>query len=372
MPLLKSYLDGSLSPRDRTVLADILAQGIKTDVALVLDPNATVAKTNGRVSKAVIGGLLERIVLPSMLDAAPKPIRASDLYLETTSKRSPFFLSTGQQLLDQLLGGQGWASGQVSEICGSQGTGKTRLCLNTLVPMLVHNRTSLAIWIDTMDGFSAQGTANIVRAFIKQQEQQHDGGNEQQENDLSIEDQVASVLSRIHVYTCHDVYDLIGTVEQIRTRFDQADESDVARIIILDSLSAVLTGLLRGTDGAGHATMMHAAREFRRLALDFNIVVLATTSTVQLSNPEEQAPSILTASNAKPSLGSSWRYATDLQLYLTKLQQSHHQELGLHHEALLSGAGTKESVIETHWNEGPGRHIWIAEIMKSKWLVWAI
>jgi hypothetical protein len=30
MPLLKSYLDGDLSPRDKAVLADIIAQGVKT------------------------------------------------------------------------------------------------------------------------------------------------------------------------------------------------------------------------------------------------------------------------------------------------------------------------------------------------------
>ena len=44
-----------------------------------------------------------------------------------------------------------------------------------------------------------------------------------------------------------------------------------------------------------------------------------------MSYPEEQSPSILMTSNSKPSLGSSWRYATDLQLYLTRLNPAYHR-----------------------------------------------
>ncbi|KAF9376961.1 hypothetical protein BGX21_003317 [Mortierella sp. AD011] len=92
-------------------------------------------------------------------------------------------------------------------------------------------------------------------------------------------------------------------------------------------MSTVLTGLLRGTDGAGHATMIHSARELGRLAVDFDLVVLVTTISVQISLPEEQPPSILATSNSKPGLGSSWRYATDLQLYLTRLNPLHMQQM---------------------------------------------
>jgi len=97
-------------------------------------------------------------------------------------------ITTQYDRLDQLLGGQGWASGEVSEICGSSGVGKTQLCLMTMVLMLFHNRTSQAIWIDTLDGgFSAQRASDVVRAHIQQRQQEQAEENEQSEGDALVE-----------------------------------------------------------------------------------------------------------------------------------------------------------------------------------------
>ena len=48
------------------------------------------------------------------------------------------------------------------------------------------------------------------------------------------------------------------------------------RLFVVDSLSAVLTSLLRMGDGVGHATMMHLSRELRQVASDFDLVVLVS------------------------------------------------------------------------------------------------
>ncbi|KAF9542594.1 hypothetical protein EC957_001801 [Mortierella hygrophila] len=45
-----------------------------------------------------------------------------------------------------------------------------------------------------------------------------------------------------------------------------------------------------------------------------------TTLPVQISFSEEKAPSILMTSSVKPSLGSSWKYATDLQVFLSRFE----------------------------------------------------
>ncbi|KAF9288346.1 hypothetical protein BGZ68_000388, partial [Mortierella alpina] len=138
---------------------------------------------------------------------------------------------------------------------------------------------------------------------------------------LSTENQLMAIISRIQVYACRDVYELLATFDSIRRSLKNAESASdlTARVLIIDSLSAVLTDVLRGTDGTGHATMMHTSRELRRLASDFNLATLVTTLSVQLSYPEEQSPSILMTSTNKPSLGTSWKFATDLQLFLTKL-----------------------------------------------------
>jgi len=46
------------------------------------------------------------------------------------------------------------------------------------------------------------------------------------------------------------------------------------KLLVIDSLSSVLTNLLRMGDGAGHATMMHVSRELRQIASDYDIAVL--------------------------------------------------------------------------------------------------
>lgn len=60
------------------------------------------------------------------------------------------------------------------------------------------------------------------------------------------------------------MYDVINVVEVIRTHFEQVDESCLepfARIIVLDSLTVVLTGLLHGTDGVGMPPCLRSSHE---------------------------------------------------------------------------------------------------------------
>ncbi|KAI1294255.1 hypothetical protein EDD11_008209 [Mortierella claussenii] len=145
MPLLKSYLERDVSSRDRALLAEIMTHGIKTDTNLILDPNAVVAKSNGRITKA---------------------------------------------------------------------------------------------------------------------------------------DQIANVLSRIQIYACQDIFDVIGAIESI-------------------------------------------VEDLGQQASTTEQTVRLVTSMTTLIHPEEQSPSVLMTSYVKPGQGVSWRYATDLLLHLSRLPRSH-------------------------------------------------
>ena len=69
--------------------------------------------------------------------------------------------------VNQLLGGQGWLFGEVSEICGVSGVGKTLMCLNSTIALLVEDETSQATWIVTIDNeFSAQRASDIARSYV--------------------------------------------------------------------------------------------------------------------------------------------------------------------------------------------------------------
>ncbi|KAF9314232.1 hypothetical protein BG003_004363 [Podila horticola] len=72
--------------------------------------------------------------------------------------------------IDRILGGQGWLAGQVSEICGASGCGKTQICLVSAVKLLLNHSSSRVIWIETSDGnFSAERAYNIAKAQLKKQ-----------------------------------------------------------------------------------------------------------------------------------------------------------------------------------------------------------
>ncbi|KAF9993086.1 hypothetical protein BGZ79_002314 [Entomortierella chlamydospora] len=233
--------------------------------------------------------------------------------------------------------------------------------------MLVQDKTSRAIWIDTLDGgFSAQRASNVVRSHLSRQSTPPKSGLPVE--DRTIQDQISEILSRIQIYSCRDIYDVISVTESIRENLEDTSLRNITRLVVVDSMSTVLTGLLRGTDGAGHATMIHSARELGLLAVDFGLVVLVTTISVQISLPEEQPPSILATSNSKPGLGSSWRYATDLQLYLTKLNPLHMQRMvGLSDGSGLFGDDSDEDYSKAPI-EGVNRmsSVRVAEILKSK------
>ncbi|KAF9090491.1 hypothetical protein BGX29_011440 [Mortierella sp. GBA35] len=261
-----------------------------------------------------------------MLSNIPQPVRANEMFFERSAKQLPRYFTSGWNRVNQLLGGQGWLSGEVSEICGVSGVGKTMMCLNSAISLLVQDASSQAIWIETIDNeFSAQRASDTAKAHLLSRKTPQ-GPQESEAEQADIEAKVKSVLSRIQVYNCRDVYDILNAIEMFRTERRRVDHSDPPRpstkLFVIDSLSAVLTNLLRMGDGVGHATMMHLSRELRQIASDYDLVVLVTTLPVQLSYPEEQVPSILMTSNVKPGLGSSWRHATDVQIFLSRMELS--------------------------------------------------
>ncbi|KAG0083749.1 hypothetical protein BGZ92_010504 [Podila epicladia] len=167
--------------------------------------------------------------MPSIIESVPKPMLASEMCSGTTA-HGPLPVSSGWASIDRILGGQGWLAGQVNEICGASGCGKTQMCLVSAVKLLLDHNSSRVIWIETSDGnFSAERAYSAAKAQSKKQSSE--------------------------------------TVN--------ADQG----------------------------------------SLDIEL----TTVAVQ-NGPEDQSPSILLSSVLKPGLGTSWRFATDLQLFVSRME----------------------------------------------------
>ncbi|KAG0056372.1 DNA repair protein rad51d [Gryganskiella cystojenkinii] len=362
MPLLKSYLTGNVHPQDRNLLTDIIELGIKTDSALVLDPSAVVAKTEGRIKKLDIDSLLDRIIFPAMLRSIPLPQTATDMLVQATKHQET--ISSGWHTIDRLLNG-GWRVGEVSEVCSSAGTGKTMICLHSTIHLLLQDRSAQVIWIDAHSaGFSAQQASDIARARIQQIADQ----------DWNIEEVISNILSRIQVFVCQDAYEILDAIEAVRKRLLQPIEGStlMPKLLVVDSLARSMNGILRISDGVGHATMIYTMRELRALAQGHSLAVLVVSSTALLSHSEEQSPSILSTSNVKPGLGSSWKYTTDVQIFVSKIG------IGQTRQSYTKRDHTKidsdlfdESDVDVDPTEkaeagSGGRSMRVAEIMRSK------
>ncbi|CAH8528135.1 unnamed protein product [Heterobilharzia americana] len=81
----------------------------------------------------------------------PKSLTCTDILLEQ-SMNSQYF-STGIVSLDNLLGGEGLRTGEITEVIGKSSTCKTQLCLSVCASLLQSCQTSSIIYLDTKGDF---------------------------------------------------------------------------------------------------------------------------------------------------------------------------------------------------------------------------
>ncbi|XP_069613354.1 DNA repair protein RAD51 homolog 4 isoform X2 [Ranitomeya imitator] len=139
------------------------------------------------------------------------PSNGADLYEEL--KASTAILPTGNKKLDFLLD-SGLYTGEVTEIAGAPGSGKTQ----------------------------------------------------------------AACLERIQVIRIFDAYKLLDVLQDLRHSFSQQllRSVETLRLVVVDSACAVIYPLLGGKQTEGMAVMMYIAKELQTLAHDFSLAVLVT------------------------------------------------------------------------------------------------
>jgi RAD51-like protein 2 len=155
--------------------------------------------------------------------------------------------------LDQILGG-GIPLGQVSEIVGPPGSGKTllatQLAVNVTLPPVFGGVDGCTIYIDTEGSFAPERCYTLADHLIRhihvgvekrrkleqQQQQHHDQYHDQQQQwQVTPED----ILARITVYRAHSVADLVAVLDVLEGGND--NENPLAlhncRLIVIDSIA---------------------------------------------------------------------------------------------------------------------------------------
>ncbi|XP_040857278.1 DNA repair protein RAD51 homolog 4 isoform X2 [Ochotona curzoniae] len=210
--------------------------GIRTVVDLASADLEEVAQKSGLSYKALVA--LRRVLLAQF---SAFPINGADLYEEL--KTSTAILSTGIGGLDKLLDA-GLYTGEVTEIVGAPGSGKTQ----------------------------------------------------------------AAALQRIQVAHAFDIFQMLSVLQDIRGTIAQqvSGASGTMKVVVVDSVTAVVSPLLGGQQREGLALMMQLARELKTLARDLGMAVVVTNHVTQDRE----------SGKVKPALGRSWSFVPNTRVLL--------------------------------------------------------
>ncbi|XP_036306599.1 DNA repair protein RAD51 homolog 4 isoform X2 [Pipistrellus kuhlii] len=212
------------------------SRGIRTVAALVSADLEEVARTCGLSYKALVA--LRRVLLAQF---SAFPCNGADLYEEL--KTSTAILSTGIASLDKLLDA-GLYTGEVTEISGGPGSGKTQ----------------------------------------------------------------AGALQRIQVVRAFDIFQMLDVLQDLRGAVAQqvSDSSGTVKVVIVDSVTAVVSPLLGGQQREGLALMMQLALELKTLARDLGVAVVVTNHMTRDWD----------SGKLKPALGRSWSFVPSTRIVL--------------------------------------------------------
>ncbi|CAG8637623.1 5675_t:CDS:2 [Paraglomus brasilianum] len=337
------------------IIQELSTIGIKTERDLLL------AKDEFILSKTNISPEDYYEFKREVIATCKVPVRRG-LSLIEEHQRS--LLSTGCIGLDNILEG-GLRVGEIADISGAAGTGKTQLAhfislatitssfFSTADPSHILTPTlSSVIYIDTTLSFHPTRIRDLYLHSDKFADLR----------DIGVD--VGVVLSRLKIYRCFDVYDVLETVESVRKELEsgrgaekQWTEEDGAedeerveddklaccqegvwdereenanisvkdgkgngndhgetkdfygrlKLIVIDSVSAVLSGLVQTSHSQGYSLMMTLTQMLQHMARTYNILIL-TVKTL----------SAFSAVDTKPALGTTWTHLPSLQLYLSR------------------------------------------------------
>ncbi|KAG1957463.1 DNA repair RAD51-like protein [Pimephales promelas] len=159
------------------------------------------------------------------------PVSGADLYEELLS--STAILSTGSPSLDKLLD-SGLYTGEITELIGSPGSGKTQVCFSVAVNMS-HQLKQTVFYIDTRGGVCANRLLQMLQTRTPNMEEQMEA------------------LKKIKVFRVFDVFSLLACLQNLRS--DGLQKASVGggsvKALMVDSVSAVLSSMLGGKQNEG-------------------------------------------------------------------------------------------------------------------------
>lgn len=235
------------------------------------------------------------------------PVSGADLYEELLS--STAILSTGSPSLDKLLD-SGLYTGEITELTGSPGSGKTQVCFSVAVN-IAHQLKQTVFYIDTKGGVCANRMLQMLQTRTS-----------------NVEEQMEA-LQKIKVFKAFDVFALLECLQHLR--FNGLQKASVGggsvKALMVDSVSAVLSCMLGGKHNEGMSLLMQVAGELKMIAKDFNIAVVVTNHVTQDGN-----------GCLKAGLGMSWSHVPRTRVLLQRAENSEPSSSSLRTATLIKSS----------------------------------
>ncbi|XP_053864786.1 DNA repair protein RAD51 homolog 4 isoform X1 [Malaclemys terrapin pileata] len=257
------------------------ANSIATVVDLVSSDLEEVARKCCLSYKALVA--VRRVLLAQF---SAFPVNGADLYEEL--KSSTAILSTGSKSLDKLLD-SGLYTGEVTELTGAPSSGKTQVCLS-IAMSTSHDLKQNVLYVDSTGGFTASRLLQLAQTRTGDEEEQ------------------VEALQRIQVARVFDVYKMLDVLQELRCSVSQQvlSSSGPVKVLVVDSVSAVICPLLGGRQAEGLAIMMQLARELKTLARELSMAVVVTNHVTRDGS----------SGHLKPALGRSWSFVPSTRVLL--------------------------------------------------------
>ncbi|XP_061196864.1 DNA repair protein RAD51 homolog 4-like [Saccostrea echinata] len=230
------------------VASKLKSAGIKTVVDYVRMDMEHLAQETTIPYKDLV--LIRRLLLAQF---STFPVNCADFYQTTIATSS--ILPTPVNKLNELLDG-GLYSSEVTEVAGEISSGKTQFCLSCCVSVVSSAKQNI-VYIDTCGGFSADRLAGIAESQLAEEHLEH-------------------ILQSVKVVAAHDIFQLMSALETVKENMIKKEEPfyDLVKLVIVDSVTAVIYPSLGGQQMDGHGLMVQLSLKIKRLAADFSLAVL--------------------------------------------------------------------------------------------------
>ena len=175
----------------------------------------------------------------------------------------------------------------------------TNVCATTAASVL---------YIDTSQSFSIDRCSEIHRSWPAEEVSE-----------------LLPTLDRIRHQPCHSIHQLLATLHNLQHELQQARSSfaQSLRVVIIDSIAALLAPVIGGGQQRGHALLTMTSHMLHSIATQHHIAVLVTNHTVSRidrGTDSHEGGRVAGERKMQPALGESWRYVADTRLVLDVLR----------------------------------------------------